>query len=738
MKKGRKNIQFIQQLNTSDCGAACLTMIAKYYDRRYDIDDIKSLFEFSRIGASLKDIEEASYKIGLKCYSLKVSINELEEFEEPVILYWKQEHFVVFDRIIQKDRKKYFILFDPSYGKIKIEEEDFIDGWVGNNNGKGILLYIEPSENIIDKNNIKISEKGKIISSTTFKEGIKYIENNKKYYFISCILIGIGVCINLGMPFIFQNIIDKGVLAKKIEYVVIFLCVQLLLSVSNFISELLSQIILTKLNLGLSINFKQSLLEKLMRLPISFFEARLNTEILQRIGDQNTIQNFLTWKGIELILNSLHIIIFGGILFFFSTEIFIIYIILSSLSILWTLFFMRERKNIEYSLFLKKAQNSNNMYEFISNISEIKVNNAQSFIINKILQIQERIKDIEIKSINLNIYQLFGVNFISKLKEIISISICAYFIIDDRMSIGTLMSISYIMGQLSSPINSMVGFIKHVQDMSIATKRIEEIYENREENMDKERILNYSINQISIKDVSFKYPGSFNPLVLQNLNLSIKKNTTTAIVGTSGSGKTTLIKLLLSYYSPTEGHIYIDNQNLNLINPNEWRDCCGSVLQEGKIFSGTIKENIALSKDDVDYEKLEKATKLSCISDFIEGLPMKYDTKIGSIGIPLSGGQKQRLLIARAVYRNSQVLFLDEATSSLDAENEKNIHDNLQKYFQGKTVVVIAHRLSTVKNADNIVVLKKGKVIEQGTHNELVNKKGEYFNLIKNQLELDN
>lgn len=557
MKKGRKNIQFIQQLNTSDCGAACLTMIAKYYDRKYDIDDIKSLFEFSRIGASLKDIEEISYKIGLKCYSLKVSINELEEFEEPVILYWKQEHFVVFDRIIQKDRKKYFILFDPSYGKIKIEEEDFIDGWVGNNNGKGILLYIEPSENIIDKNNIKISEKGKIISSTTFKEGIKYIENNKKYYFISCILIGIGVCINLGMPFIFQNIIDKGVLAKKIEYVVIFLCVQLLLSVSNFISELLSQIILTKLNLGLSINFKQSLLEKLMRLPISFFEARLNTEILQRIGDQNTIQNFLTWKGIELILNSLHIIIFGGILFFFSTEIFIIYIILSSLSILWTLFFMRERKNIEYSLFLKKAQNSNNMYEFISNISEIKVNNAQSFIINKILQIQERIKDIEIKSINLNIYQLFGVNFISKLKEIISISICAYFIIDDRMSIGTLMSISYIMGQLSSPINSMVGFIKHVQDMSIATKRIEEIYENREENMDKERILNYSINQISIKDVSFKYPGSFNPLVLQNLNLSIKKNTTTAIVGTSGSGKTTLIKLLLSYYSPTEGHIYI-------------------------------------------------------------------------------------------------------------------------------------------------------------------------------------
>lgn len=735
--KERKKIQFVQQMSIYDCGAACLTMVIKYYGGKYELGDIKRLFEFTRIGISLKDIENACKRIGLDSYSLKVSMSELEEFNVPLILYWKQEHFVVLESIKNVSGKKVFVILDPSYGKINIEEEDFVDGWLGGIKDKGVLLYIEPSDNFYEKK-IEIKKKGELISSAFLKEGVKYIKFNKGSYIGGCILVGLSLCINWITPFVFQNIIDKGVLTKNLKYVSILLGAQILMFISDFIFELFSQLIVTKLNYGLSIKFKRKLLDKLIKLPISFFDIRLNTEILQRIGDHNTIQNFLTWRGIELILNTLHIIVFGGILLFFSIEIFITYFILSVLSIFWTAMFLKERKNIEYALFLKQSQNNNNMYEFVTNMPEIKTNNAHNFIINKILDIQKRINEIDIKSIKLNMYQLFGVNFASKLKEIVAIGICALFIIEDTMTIGTLISISYIIGQLSSPINSLVGFVKHIQDISIATKRIEDIYSSKEEDESREGLLLKEVEEISIKNVKFKYPGSSSPMVLKNIDFCIKKHTVTAIVGTSGSGKTTLMKLLLSYYKPTYGGIYINNRDLSNINSYEWRDCCSAVLQEGKIFSGTIEENITFSKGDVDYEKLDVAAKTACILDFIESLPMKYNTKIGSIGIQLSGGQKQRLLIARAVYRNSQVLFLDEATSSLDAENERNIHDNLQEYFKGKTVVIIAHRLSTVKNADNIIVLNKGEVVEQGSHKELVSQKGEYYNLIKNQLELGN
>ncbi|MDR0294949.1 MAG: ATP-binding cassette domain-containing protein [Prevotellaceae bacterium] len=480
-------------------------------------------------------------------------------------------------------------------------------------------------------------------------------------------------------------------------------------------------------------------MKKLIKLPVNFFDTRLNTETLQRIGDQSTIQQFVTWKGIELMLNVLNILIFGSILLYYNVIVFFIYSVLTVLSILWVLLFLRKRTVLDYAKFLKQSENNNITYEFIMNMPEIKINNAQDKTINRVTKLQERLNTLELRSLFLNMYQLVGVNFLSKFKELISIAVCAYFIINEQMSLGVLLSVSYVIGQLVGPVNNLIYFVKDAQDAKIANERIDEIHRNEDEDTGKKHhIINTPIDSIHINNLSFKYPGNYNPYVLQNVDFSIKKDTVTAIVGASGSGKTTLMKLLLAYYPIEHGNIYLNDKNINEVFATEWRNNCGIVLQDGKIFSETIAENIAISDEKRDIDRLVHVCKLANILDFIGNLPMKFDTKIGNAGVQLSGGEAQRILIARALYKNPQFIFLDEATSALDAENEKNIHANLQKFFIGRTVLIIAHRLSTVKNADQIIVLKKGQIIEKGTHSQLVANKGEYFNLIKNQLELGN
>lgn len=731
----KPKVEFSHQLESTDCGAACLCMIMSYYDKKVTLSQIKGLFEFTRVGVSIQDIIRTSEKIGLISVPLKLTQAELEQIPLPSILYWRQEHFIVLEKIEIRKGERYYHLADPAYGRIILDSESFIKEWCGNNE-KGVGIVLEPSDDFLAFSFPKETKKS-ITASPFFKTALAFLAKNKAKYIGSILFILISLATNFCIPFIFQRIIDTGITPKVITVVYYLLLAQLVLFVSGFIADFISHLILTKINFQLSISLKKDLLSKLMRLPIHFFDTRLNTETLQRLNDQNKIQNFITWKGIELALNVMNILVFGAILCYFNFWIFSMYFSLSILSVIWVLFFLKKRAVLEYALFLGQSENSNNIYEFIMNMPEIKINDAQNKIITKILTIQQKINRLELRSLFLNTYQLVGVNFLSKLKEIIAIAICAIFIINNQMTLGTLLSITYIIGQLINPVQSLVSFVRDAQDANIANKRIGEIYNNSDEdNQNKEHIEHRIFQEISLENVSFKYPGNFNRFVLDNISLQIPNNSVTAIVGASGSGKTTLLKLLLSYYPVSDGMITLDELNINNVYSNEWRKKCGIVLQDGTIFSGTIAENIALAEETIVEEKLINAAGIACILEFIEELPMGFNTKIGNAGIELSGGQKQRILIARAVYKNPHYIFFDEATSALDADNEKKIHDNLQEFFKGKTVVIIAHRLSTVKNADNIIVLKEGQIVEQGIHQDLVSNRAGYFNLVKNQLEL--
>ncbi|MDR1654014.1 MAG: peptidase domain-containing ABC transporter [Prevotellaceae bacterium] len=735
LKRKRKKIKFFYQLESTDCAAACLAMVGSANGIKLSMERVKSLFDFTRIGVAIQDILDTAPKMGLNAVALKLTLKQLQEIPLPAIIYWKQGHFIVLEKIVVKNCKIQYHISDPAYGRVVIDEENFEIEWKGNEI-KGVAIVIQPLEN---EQSINIPEikNNNLFNSPFLKQAIKFIKSNKFKYIFSIVLIAVVLGCNWLIPFIFQRIIDTGIVAKEINVVLYLLLAQLVLFLSSFISDFFSNSLLTKVNFKFSILLKKDLLQKLMRLPIRFFDTRLNTETLQRLGDQDTIQNFLTWKGIDFLLNILNIIVFGTILFYFNAVIFTVYGCLSVLSILWMLIFLKRRAMLEYSMFLRQSENSNNVYEFIMNMPEIKINNAQHTFIDKILTTIDKLNTLQLRSLYLNMYQNVGVNFITKLKEIIAIAFCAILIINGNMTLGTLLSVSYVIGQLVYPIQSIVGFIRETQDANIANKRIGEIYNNADEDKQaKQHIESTNFDKIKIENISFKYPGNFNPFVLQNINFELPKNSITAIVGASGSGKSTLLKLLLSYYPVSNGKIWLDNYDITNVFSNEWRKRCGVVLQDGRIFSGTVIENIVFSDTIIDEDRLLLSTQIAHIDEFIKSMPMGFNTKIGNAGLQLSGGQTQRILIARAVYKNPQYIFLDEATSALDAENEKKIHDSLQTFFKGKTVLIIAHRLSTVKNADNIIVLKNGLIAEQGTHARLVAQQGEYFKLVKNQLEL--
>ena len=732
-----KKLRFIPQLESNDCGPACLAMVASYHGKFYAPGTIRELCGVTRMGVSVQDILDGGTKMGFEAAALKLTVKELEEIALPAILCWKEDQFVVLYKIRVQKNRKFYHLADPAYGKVRLEGELFEREWLGNEN-RGVAIVLRPGQFQLP-GKLNGSAKRRWIRPCDAAELTHgFIRAHRFRYAFAYALLLFGLTANWLLPVIFKKIIDEGIMSRSITLVWALVLAQFALFVGNFSAQFISDLILTRLNFKLGSLLKQGFLEKLIRLPVSYFDTRLNTDTLQRLSDLGKVQTFLTWKGLAFLISVLNFIVFSLILLYMNRLVFGIFLILTAVSILWVGYFLKRRATLEYSRFIQQSENNNILYEFIMNMPEIKLNRTQDTIIKKVGCTQKKLNRLDLQSLFLNMYQMAGANFILRLKELIIIAVCAYLIINSRMTIGTMLSICYILGQVCGPIISIIDNIRDAQDANISNKRVEDVY-NVGNEIDRHNMGYVPLvhSGLHLQNVCFKYPGSFNPFVLEGVSFDIPQGKTTAIVGSSGSGKTTLMKLLLAYYLPQSGEIFFKpKRKLSEINPDHWRGKCGVVLQDGHVFSGTIVYNITLSDSDrINVDRLNQAIQVACLGDFINELPMGLYTKIGSVGMQLSGGQKQRILIARAVYKDPKFVFFDEAISSLDTHYESEILKNLDEFFKGRSVVIISHRLRTVRNADQIVVLDKGRIIETGTHAELVSERGKYFSLVKGQLE---
>lgn len=716
------------------CGPTCLRMIAKHYGRTISLEKLKRLSETTRSGSSLKNIADAAENIGFRSLGVKVSFEKLkEEAPLPCIVHWHQNHFVV----VYKIKKEIVYVSDPAHGLLKFTQQEFIDQWIGKNANAneedGIALLLEPTPRLHQ------TEEDDIEKKRGFRFLYQYLFRYKK--FIVQLILGliVGSLLQLIFPFLTQSVVDIGIQNRDINFIYLILIAQIFLFLGQTSVNIIRGWILLHLSTRINISLISDFFIKLMKLPIAYFDSRMTGDIMQRIADHRRIENLLTSTTLNTLFSFFNLIIFGAVLAWYSWKIFLVFLVGSVLYFLWVVIFLKRRKDIDYKQFDQMSAEQSKVIEMINGMQEIKLHNAEKMKRWGWEFLQAKLFKISILGLRLEQTQSIGSSFINQLKNILITFLSAKLVIDGNITLGMMMAISYIIGQLNSPIQQLIGFVYSAQDAQIALERLSEIHNKEdEESPDDEKTSDIPESEcVTLKNVHFRYPGAPEE-VLKGLSLEIPINRMTAIVGTSGSGKTTLMKMLLKFYEPTKGEVKIGGANLTNIKQQVWRESCGTVMQEGYIFNDTIANNIAIGEDIVDKKRLLKAVKIANIKDFIDELPLRYNTKIGMEGLGMSTGQKQRILIARAVYKNPKFIFFDEATSALDANNERAIMENLDRFFKGRTAVVIAHRLSTVKNADQIVVLENGKIEEKGTHNELVKMKGKYYHLVKNQLELGN
>jgi len=737
-------MKFLPQYDSMDCGAACLQMIAFHYGKKYDLDYLRDLCYLNRDGSSLIDINEGAEKLGFRTLVVKINLEQLiNDCPLPCILYWNQNHYVVLFKISKKNKFKplsgkniLFWIADPAHGIVKIDLGTIINSLINSEDKKGVALLLEPTPSFYDKENIIVKKRGLLFLT-------KYLKPYKRYIIQLLLSILIGCIISLIFPFLTQILVDFGIGYKDLNLIYLLLASQLMLFFGELSIELIRNWILLHVNTRVSISIISDFLLKLMRLPIKFFDIKAYGDIIQRINDHHRVENFLTNITLDSVFSLINILVFIVILTFYNLKISIVFVLLSTFSILWIFIFLKRRKQLDYKKFLRLKENQENIFELITGMQEIKLNNCESTKRWEWEKNQARLFKINVKSLALDQYQKTGFLFLNQFKNIFISFLAAKEVIHGNMTLGMLLGVSFIIGQTNGPLEQLINFFRSAQDAKISLDRLQEIHNKDDEEKPyyKTQIANVIINQntnIQFENISFQYGGPHSDFVLKNINLTIPKGKITAIVGTSGSGKTTLLKLLLKFYDPVIGKIQLGDINYTNISPKWLRNQCGTVMQEGHIFADTIARNIAVDGSEINKSKLIEVSRIANIYDFIQSLPLGFSTKIGSTGVNLSSGQFQRILIARALYKNPTFLLFDEATSALDANNEKIIIENLNTFFKGKTVVVIAHRLSTVKNSDQIVVLEKGEIVEIGNHEGLIRQKGFYFNLVKNQLELGN
>lgn len=729
-----RKFPFYKQPDAKDCGPTCLRIVTKHYGKIIPLQQIRNLTETTREGSSMLGLSNAAENMGLKSIGVKINFKTLQEdVPLPCIVHWNKSHFVVVYKI---DKNNTVYISDPSYGLITYNKEDFIKFWIGENANEnteeGVALLLETTPDFY-KNEFAKEEK-----KISFSFLSKYLLKYKSLVIQLSVGLIAGSLLSLILPFLTQSIVDVGIQNQDLNFVYLVLIAQLMLFFGRMGIEVIRSWILLHLSARINISIISDFFIKLMKLPISFFDTRMTGDIMQRINDHHRIEQLLTNSSLNTLFSLVNLIIFSIVLLFYDYRLFLVYLVGASLYIGWILFFLKKRRELDYKRFAQISQEQSKVIELVNGMQEIKMHNAEKKKRWDWEFLQVKLFKIQMKSLSLEQWQSVGGNFINQMKDILVSFLSAKLVLEGTLTLGMMLSVQYIIGQLNSPLLQLVDFIRQTQDAKISMERLGEIHDKEdEESAEEQYITEIPQNDIEVKNVSFRYIGSEN-FVFEDLTLSIPYQKTTAIVGASGSGKTTLLKLLMKFYEPNKGEIKIGNTNLKNISPRFWREHCGVVMQEGYVFNDTIAENIAVGEDYIDKSKLRKAVEIANIKDFIEELPLSYNTKIGNEGVGVSGGQKQRLFIARAVYKSPEYILFDEATSALDANNEKIIMENLEQFFKGKTAIVIAHRLSTVKNADKIIVLDKGKVVEEGNHNELVALKGEYYRLVKNQLELGN
>lgn len=730
-----KSFPFYKQPDAKDCGPTCLRIISKYFGREIPLQHIRKLSETTREGSNLAGLSAAAENLGFNTLGMKINFEVLKnDTPLPCIVHWRKSHYIVVYDVDVKNNSVY--VSDPGYGLITYTKEDFIKSWIGENadeaTEEGVILALETTP-LFFKNKF---EKKENKASLSFL--LKYLLKYKRLVVQLIIGLLIGSLLTLIFPFLTQSIVDIGIKSQDLNIIYLILLAQVMLFIGKMGFDIVRSWILLHLSTRINISIVSDFFIKLMKLPISFFDTRMTGDILQRIDDHHRIEQLLTNTSLNILFSVVNLVVFSAVLFFYDYKLFLVYLFGATLYMMWVLFFFKKRKLLDYEKFGQMSQERSKVIELINGMQDIKLHNAEKKKRWGWEAIQIEIFKLRMKSLSLEQWQSVGGNFINQIKDVFVSFLSAKLVISGNLTLGMMLSVQYIIGQLNSPLLQLIEFIKQSQDAKISLERLGEIHDKDDEETETEQYISeVPEKDIILKDVSFRYIGS-EDYVFENLNLNIPYQKTTAIVGASGSGKTTLLKLLLKFYEPIIGDVMIGDLNLNKVSPRFWRDNCGVVMQEGYVFNDTIVENIAVGEDSIMQEKFQKAIEIANIKDFIENLPLKENTQIGNEGVGMSGGQKQRLFIARAVYKSPEYIFFDEATSSLDAKNERIIMENLKQFFKGKTAIVIAHRLSTVKNADKIIVLDKGKVVEEGTHNDLVTLQGEYFRLIKDQLELGN
>lgn len=723
-----RSFPIARQHDGMQCGIACLQMICKYYGKNFSLDKLSKICHATNQGVSMQGLSEAAQKLGFNTLCGQATVEALEQSPLPCILHWQQTHFVV----LYKIKKNKFYIADPSKGRLHRTKKDIQQSWIPSENQKGVVMFLLPTPAFYAQPDAPEDEK------RSFRFLFGYVKRYRRYF--GQVLLGLllGCVLQLIFPFLTQAIVDVGIREQDVGFIYLILLGQLMLVFSRTTIDFIRRWILLHISMRINISLVSDFFIKLLKLPMSFFDTKLTGDLLQRMNDHQRVEQFLTTQTLNVTFSLLNFVVFGAVLLVYNGTVFLIFLTGSLCYAGWMALFLQRRKQIDYLYFEQQAKNNNRTYQFITAMQEIKLQGCEKRRRWEWEDVQAELFGTNMKSLKLQQTQQAGSIFINELKNMVITVVAATAVIHGELTLGMMLAVQYIIGQLNAPIDQLMQFIYSLQDVKISLERINEIHGMENEESDPQALTHFEgkARNLCLQHVDFKYDLHALQKTLEDVDFQIPEGKVTAIVGASGSGKTTIIKLLLGYYPPLAGEIRIGNTSMERYNLKWWRKQCGVVMQDGVIFSESIARNIAVGDEEIDLNRLEQAARIACIDDFILHLPLKYNTIIGQDGVGLSQGQKQRILIARAVYKNPDYIFLDEATNSLDANNERAIVENLSEFYKGKTVVVVAHRLSTVRNADQIVVMDKGRVAEHGTHEELIEARGAYYHLIKNQLEL--